>query len=194
MLEFLFWLFALGSVFSYFIYPLILKVLPQPHRRDILSGDHEPPKPLFLSLIVTAYNEEARIREKIENTLKVRFDPTRLELIVASDCSDDKTDDIVREYADRGVRLVRAAEDHVLDGLRIDPAPCDEGADHLGREIVGPHPRERPAMPAHGGPHRIDDDGLTHPAPRPSPRSPRGRAGRAVPPRSRATSPGSAGP
>ena len=110
MLEFLFWLFALGSVFSYFIYPLILKVLPQPHRRDILSGDHEPPKPLFLSLIVTAYNEEARIREKIENTLKVRFDPTRLELIVASDCSDDKTDDIVREYADRGVRLVRAAE------------------------------------------------------------------------------------
>ncbi len=110
MLEFLFWLFALGSVFSYFIYPLILKVLPQPHRRDILSGEQEPPKPLFLSLIVTAYNEEARIREKIENTLKVRFDPTRLELIVASDCSDDKTDDIVREYADRGVRLVRAAE------------------------------------------------------------------------------------
>lgn len=110
MLEFLFWLFALGSVFSYFIYPLILKVLPQPHRRNILSGDHEPSKPLFLSLIVTAYNEEARIREKIENTLQVRFDPTRLELIVASDCSDDKTDDIVREYAGRGVRLVRAAE------------------------------------------------------------------------------------
>src|SRR5690606_5281565 len=56
------------------------------------------------------YNEEARIREKIENTLMVRFDPTRLELIVASDCSDDKTDDIVREYADRGVRLVWSAE------------------------------------------------------------------------------------
>ena len=110
MLEFLFWFFALGSVFSYFIYPLILKVLAQTRQHNVLPDSQEPANPLFLSLIVTAYNEEARIREKIENTLMVRFDPTRLELIVASDCSDDKTDDIVREYADRGVRLVRAAE------------------------------------------------------------------------------------
>lgn len=107
MLEFLFWFFALGSVFSYFIYPLILKLLAQTRQAVVAQ---EPPKPLFLSLIVTAYNEEARIREKIENTLSVKFDAARLELIVASDCSDDATDDIVREYAHRGVRLVRAAE------------------------------------------------------------------------------------
>lgn len=108
MLEFLFWFFALGSVFSYFIYPLILKLLIRPSQ-DLMTLQ-EQPKPLFLSLIVTAYNEENRIRDKIENTLKVRFDSDRLELIVASDCSEDATDDIVREYADRGVRLVRAAE------------------------------------------------------------------------------------
>lgn len=107
MLEFLFWFFALGSVFSYFIYPLTLKLLAQTRQAVVAQ---EPPKPLFLSLIVTAYNEEARIREKIENTLSVKFDAARLELIVASDCSDDATDDIVREYAHRGVRLVRAAE------------------------------------------------------------------------------------
>jgi glycosyltransferase involved in cell wall biosynthesis len=110
MFEFLFWLFALGSLFSYFIYPLILKLLSQTSHKAATSLTPDTQKPLFLSLIVTAYNEEHRIREKIENTLKVRFDPTRLELIVASDCSDDNTDNIVREYADRGVRLVRAAE------------------------------------------------------------------------------------
>lgn len=110
MLEFLFWFFALGSVFSYFIYPLILKLLTQTSYHASAPAAEEPPKPLFLSLIVTAYNEEARIREKIENTLAVKFDAARLELIVASDCSDDRTDEIVREYADRGVRLVRAAE------------------------------------------------------------------------------------
>lgn len=110
MFEFLFWLFALGSLFSYFIYPLILKLLAQTSHKAAPSLTPDTQKPLYLSLIVTAYNEEHRIREKIENTLKVRFDPTRLELIVASDCSDDNTDNIVREYADRGVRLVRAAE------------------------------------------------------------------------------------
>ena len=65
---------------------------------------------MSVTLIVTAYNEERRIREKIENTLAIDFDSSRLELIVASDCSEDATDAIVAEYADRGVRLVRAAE------------------------------------------------------------------------------------
>lgn len=110
MLEFLFWLFALGSLFSYFIYPIILKVLDGIYSKPLRQSPTETAAPLTLSLIVTAYNEEARIREKIENTLKVHFEPARLELIVASDCSDDATDDIVREYADRGVRLVRASE------------------------------------------------------------------------------------
>jgi cellulose synthase/poly-beta-1,6-N-acetylglucosamine synthase-like glycosyltransferase len=111
MLEFLFWLFAIGAVFSYFIYPIILKILahlrPIPDPVDIQESEATRPT---LSLIVTAYNEQGRIRDKIENTLQVKFDSTRLELIVASDCSDDGTDDIVGEYADRGVRLVRAAE------------------------------------------------------------------------------------
>src|SRR5690606_11483926 len=109
MLEFLFWLFAIGAVFSYFIYPIILKILahlrPLPGRNETQEITPYHPK---LSLIVTAYNEHGRIRDKIENTLQVKFDSTRLELIVASDCSDDGTDNIVLEYADRGVRLVRA--------------------------------------------------------------------------------------
>ncbi len=70
----------------------------------------ESTAPVFMTLIVTAYNEEKRIREKIENTLAIHFDTARLELIVASDCSEDATDSIVAEYADRGVRLVRATE------------------------------------------------------------------------------------
>ncbi len=70
----------------------------------------DPDKVPKVSLIVTAYNEERRIREKIENSLSLDYDRHKLEVIVASDCSDDLTDDIVREYEDRGVRLVRAQE------------------------------------------------------------------------------------
>jgi hypothetical protein len=51
MLEFLFWFFALGSVFSYFIYPLILKLLTQTSYHASAPAAEEPPKPLFLSLM-----------------------------------------------------------------------------------------------------------------------------------------------
>src|SRR5690606_15669765 len=63
-----------------------------------------------LSLIITAYNESSRIRAKLDNALKLDFPKARLEIIVASDCSDDGTDDIVREYAEKGVKLVRWGE------------------------------------------------------------------------------------
>lgn len=109
MLTFLFWILALAAMYSYFLYPLVLKLVATFRGvRHVMPVDNAPP--LFMTLIVTAYNEERRIREKIENTLAIHFDKSRLELIVASDCSEDATDAIVAEYADRGVRLVRATE------------------------------------------------------------------------------------
>ena len=58
-------------------------------------------------MIITAYNEERDLRAKLENTLALDYPAEKLEIIVASDCSSDRTDDIAREFADRGVRLHR---------------------------------------------------------------------------------------
>src|SRR6185295_13345424 len=63
----------------------------------------------LVSFIITAYNEERRLRAKIENTLSQAYPASRLEIIVASDGSTDSTDAIARAFGDR-VRLVRAAE------------------------------------------------------------------------------------
>ena len=106
-----FWVLAVASVYSYFIYPIILRLLVSrvAQKRPLTSG-LDSSAPISMTLIVTAYNEESRIREKIENSLALDFDSARLELIVASDCSEDATDAIVNEYSDRGVRLVRASE------------------------------------------------------------------------------------
>src|SRR5690606_6495121 len=109
MLTILFWLFVACSLYSYFIYPLILKLLTRRRAAAVrpvaaAAGDFS------LSLIITAYNEQARIRDKLRNALALDFDRDKLEIIVASDCSDDATDDIVREYAGEGVKLVRAQE------------------------------------------------------------------------------------
>lgn len=75
-------------------------------KRPVQKADIEP----FVSIIITAYNEEARIKEKIENTLNFDYPRDKREIIVASDCSTDKTDDIARSFESHGVRLVRPDE------------------------------------------------------------------------------------
>jgi len=60
-----------------------------------------------VSVIITARNEDQHIAAKIENTLALDYPKDKLEVIVASDCSTDRTDDIVRSFATRGVVLHR---------------------------------------------------------------------------------------
>lgn len=106
MLKLMFWLAVFGALFSYLLYPMLLQLLPR--RRGASCQHARPPVEPKISLIVTAHNEEARIREKLENCLKLDF--PGLEIIVASDASTDETDQIVAEYSNRGVRLARAEE------------------------------------------------------------------------------------
>jgi cellulose synthase/poly-beta-1,6-N-acetylglucosamine synthase-like glycosyltransferase len=65
-----------------------------------------------ISVIIAARNEEQAIAEKIENTLQLDYPVEKLEVIVASDCSTDRTNQIVSDYAHRGVILFRQSERH----------------------------------------------------------------------------------
>ena len=51
-----------------------------------------------VSFIITAYNEENRIREKLLNTLQQDYPRESFDVVVASDCSTDGTDDLVRSF------------------------------------------------------------------------------------------------
>ncbi|MCK4821672.1 glycosyltransferase [bacterium] len=73
------------------------------------TGPTNPSEPR-VSLIITAYNEEERIKEKIKNTINQDYPKEKLEIIIASDCSSDKTDEIVKSFKDKDVKLVRAPE------------------------------------------------------------------------------------
>lgn len=81
-------------------YPVVLLILSMLVGKKILRKDIRP----TVSLIISAYNEEKVIRRKLENTLELDYPKDRLEVIVASEAS-DKTNDIVKEYADRGIAL-----------------------------------------------------------------------------------------
>lgn len=103
-MELVFWVCAIGSVYSYFLYPIILLALfPLSRSASILNGEINPRN---ISVIITAYNEETRIREKLENTLRVNREDLNVQIIVASDGSTDRTHEIVQEYVDRGIKLV----------------------------------------------------------------------------------------
>jgi glycosyltransferase involved in cell wall biosynthesis len=100
-------LMLVGAVYSYFLYPVLLLVIRAIRGRPRPMQSHRAGLPR-ISLIVTAHNEVSRIREKLDNSLAIDYPD--MEIIVASDCSDDGTDEIVRSYAARSVRLVRAPE------------------------------------------------------------------------------------
>jgi cellulose synthase/poly-beta-1,6-N-acetylglucosamine synthase-like glycosyltransferase len=104
--EIIFWL-SLGLMgYAYFGYPLLLGVMSLFRDREVMRADITP----SVTFVITAYNEENRITEKLENTLKLSYPDALLEIIVASDCSSDRTDELVKSYELRGVMLVRAAE------------------------------------------------------------------------------------
>lgn len=105
-MQVLFWAAIFFIFYAYLGYPIVLMILALFRNRRVKKGDISPP----VSFVITAYNEEKRIREKIENTLKQDYPRDKLEIIVASDCSSDRTDDIVKSYESEGVRLIRAKE------------------------------------------------------------------------------------
>jgi cellulose synthase/poly-beta-1,6-N-acetylglucosamine synthase-like glycosyltransferase len=90
------------SIYSYFIYPVLLLILRLFRRRGIARSPIEP----RVSLIITAYNEENKIEGKLRNSREVEYPSAQLEIIVASDSSTDRTDAIVSATPD--VKLVRA--------------------------------------------------------------------------------------
>ncbi|NOS83194.1 MAG: glycosyltransferase family 2 protein [Nitrospira sp.] len=104
--EITFWLSLALVGYSYVGYPMLLWVLSFFRAYDVVRGDGTP----SVTYIVTAYNEEKRITEKLDNTLALAYPSALLEVLVASDCSSDNTDAIVLSYAGRGIRLVRAPE------------------------------------------------------------------------------------
>jgi cellulose synthase/poly-beta-1,6-N-acetylglucosamine synthase-like glycosyltransferase len=59
-----------------------------------------------VSLIIACHNEEGVIGEKIENSLELDYPADKLEIIVFSDGSTDKTAEIVKSYEDKSIKLI----------------------------------------------------------------------------------------
>jgi len=107
-------------------YPLVLSAIALLRPRPVRRCGWTP----SVTILVPAYNEAACIAGTIENKLALDYPAERLEITVVSDASEDGTDDIVRRYADRGVKLLRTA---VRQGKA---AALNEAIRHANGEIV----------------------------------------------------------
>jgi cellulose synthase/poly-beta-1,6-N-acetylglucosamine synthase-like glycosyltransferase len=102
----IFW-FALSLLaYTFLGYPLLLWVLScfrrRTHRREAFWPS--------VSLIIAAHNESKRIGSKLNNCLELKYPEGELEILVASDGSNDGTADIVRSYTSRGIKLIEIPE------------------------------------------------------------------------------------
>lgn len=97
-----FWGAVAVLAYTYAGFPLLVlaraAVRPRPYR----TGDVRPP----VSVLIAAHNEATAIGPKLESVLAAAYPGGRREVIVASDGSDDGTEEVVRRYEDRGVRLL----------------------------------------------------------------------------------------
>ena len=107
-MEAIFWLSVAAIGYAYVGYPILLILLSRVRPKPVKSGHWTP----SVTVIIAAYNEERDLATKLENTLALDYPPSQLEIIVTSDCSSDRTDEIARSFAPRGVRLHRQEERH----------------------------------------------------------------------------------
>lgn len=99
----LFYVLIVLSMYSYAVYPLLLSLLSVLVKKPLRTSEAFTPS---ITLIISAFNEESVIGEKLENALAIDYPPHLLEILVVSDCSTDKTDAIVKSYATCGVTLL----------------------------------------------------------------------------------------
>jgi cellulose synthase/poly-beta-1,6-N-acetylglucosamine synthase-like glycosyltransferase len=103
MIEILFWTTCITLVYVYVFFPASVRMLAKRIGASVCEADLA----LTVTIIVTAYNEEKGILEKLGNLLALDYPSDLVDIIVASDASSDATDQLVRCCGSDRVQLLR---------------------------------------------------------------------------------------
>jgi cellulose synthase/poly-beta-1,6-N-acetylglucosamine synthase-like glycosyltransferase len=102
----IFWACLALVSYAYLGYPLLVWGLSRVFNRPVVPRTGTDADLPTVSLLIAAYNEEAVIEDRLRNALAMDYPPEKLEIVVSSDGSADRTTEIVRRYAGRNVRLL----------------------------------------------------------------------------------------
>ena len=121
--EIIFWVSVLAILQSYVFYPLIISMLAK-NRKDnseVFDADDNLP---FVSIIMAVHNEEQVISEKLRSVFNSSYPEEKIEVLVGSDGSNDKTDEKLHVYSydQEGLRFfpfkIRRGKPAVINELR----------------------------------------------------------------------------
>ena len=97
-----FWLLISLTLYCYFGYPLLLWLMARLRSNPVPKGSYEPK----ISVVLSVWNEEDVIKEKLQNLLSLDYPKEKMEILIGSDGSTDKTTRIIRGFNDPRIRLI----------------------------------------------------------------------------------------
>ena len=107
-IECYFWICIFIIIYTYLGYGIVLLLLVTVKRlfkdNNAIISYYQP----NVTLLIAAYNEENYIKEKIANSLSLDYPKDKINFIIVTDGSDDKTPDIVKSYPE--IRLMHRSE------------------------------------------------------------------------------------
>ena len=90
----LFWISLAALAWTHVLYPAFAALLARIAPRRVAKADIEP----TVTVVIAAYNEESVIARRIENLLALDYPAERLQIVVSSDASSDRTEEIALEF------------------------------------------------------------------------------------------------
>jgi cellulose synthase/poly-beta-1,6-N-acetylglucosamine synthase-like glycosyltransferase len=106
VLEIVFWVCLALVAYTYPGYPVVIRCLAGLFGRRAAPPELTTAELPTVSLLIAAHNEESVIAARIENALAMDYPADRREVVVATDGCSDRTAEVVRGFAGRGVRLL----------------------------------------------------------------------------------------
>lgn len=98
--EIIWWSSVVAIIQSYVTYPLIVSILSMIRKENdrVLTAADDPP---YVCIIMAVHNEEQVISEKIQSIYNTGYPGDKFELLVGSDGSSDKTNDILQHLSEQ---------------------------------------------------------------------------------------------
>ena len=111
----LFWGSLAALAWTHGLYPLTVALAARVRTRRVALDDAYLPS---VALIVTAYNEEAAIERRLENLRALDYPPELVELVVTSDASTDRTEELAEAAGAHVIRNPRGGKVAAQDAHR----------------------------------------------------------------------------
>ncbi|HKN64563.1 MAG TPA: glycosyltransferase family 2 protein, partial [Gaiellaceae bacterium] len=144
----LFWGSLAALAWTHVLYPATVALAARLHTRRIALDDGYLPS---VAVIVTAYNEEGSIERRLENLRALDYPPELLEIVVTSDASTDRTEELAEAAGARVIRnprggkvaaqdaAVRATEAEVVAFSDANATWAPDALRKLVRNLADPH-------------------------------------------------------